>query len=50
MTPRSEKLTIRIPRADANWVAVVRLGAVVMPVALDAAASLAVTTPIPVLR
>lgn len=47
-TPRAERLTIRIPRHDANWIAVVRLAPVAMPVALDERAASAVTTRIPV--
>lgn len=42
--------TQRIPREWANWSVTVILGRVVMPVALDAAAALAVTQRIPVAR
>lgn len=47
-TSRSEKQTVQIPRCEANWIVVVTLSPVVMPVALNRSASLAVTIPIPV--
>ena len=45
---RTEKTTVRIPLADANWRAPARrLSPVVMPVALDLKFSRAVTQPMP---
>lgn len=47
---RAEKPTVRIPRHDANWIAVVRLAPVAMPAALDDAAAVAETIQIPIIK
>ena len=44
---RSEAVTTPIPFSEANWIAVVRLQPVVMPVAADLAASRARTVELP---
>jgi hypothetical protein len=46
-TLRTERETVQIPRAEANWRVVVRLRPVVMPIARSLAASRARTEQLP---